>query len=144
MQAKLQSSARAARGFLGEFREFAMRGNMLDLAVGIIIGGGFSGLVQSLVNDLIMPPLGLIIGGVDFGDLKLVLRAATESAPAVTWNYGSFAQAVLHFVIVAFAVFLLVKAVNKLRRTEEQRAAKEPPRQEALLAEIRDLLAKRN
>lgn len=135
-----------------EFRDFAMRGNVIDLAVGIIIGAAFTTIVNSLVNDLIMPPLGLLFGGIDFSDFFLTLKggsyptlAAAKAASAVTINYGLFINAVLRFVIVAFAIFILVKQINRLARHEEAVAAAtpEPPRQEVLLAEIRDLLKER-
>ena len=136
-----------------EFREFAMRGNVVDLAVGIILGAAFTTIVNSLVNDLIMPPIGLAIGGIDFSNLFVTLRGgsyptveAAKAAGAVTVNYGLFLNAVLRFVIVAFAVFLLVKQINRVRGQEAAEAAApppEPPRQELLLAEIRDLLSAR-
>jgi len=132
-----------------EFREFAMRGNVIDLAVGIIIGAAFTTIVNSLVNDLIMPPLGLLIGGVDFSNFFVTLKGgsyptldAAKAAGAVTVNYGLFINAVIRFVIVAFAIFILVKQINRLK-TEEPAAPAETPRQEVLLAEIRDLLKAR-
>ena len=134
-----------------EFREFAMRGNVVDLAVGIILGAAFTTIVNSLVSDIIMPPIGLAIGGIDFSNLFVTLRGgsyptldAAKAAGAVTVNYGLFLNAVLRFVIVAFAVFLLVKQINRLRWQEAAEATApppEPPRQELLLAEIRDLLS---
>jgi large conductance mechanosensitive channel len=133
-----------------EFREFAMRGNVVDLAVGIILGAAFTTIVNSLVNDIIMPPIGLAIGGIDFSNLFVTLKGgsyptieAAKTAGAVTVNYGLFLNAVLRFVIAAFAVFLLVKQINRLRWQEAAEAPPpppEPPRQELLLAEIRDLL----
>ena len=133
-----------------EFRDFAMRGNVIDLAVGIIIGAAFTTIVNSLVNDLIMPPIGLAIGGIDFSNLFVTLRGgsyptldAAKAAGAVTVNYGLFLNAMLRFVIVAFAVFLLVKQINRLRWQEEAAEPPppaEPPREEVLLTEIRDLL----
>jgi large conductance mechanosensitive channel len=136
-----------------EFREFAMRGNVVDLAVGIILGAAFTTIVNSLVNDIIMPPIGLAIGGIDFSNLFVTLKGgsyptleAAKAAGAVTVNYGLFLNAVLRFVIVAFAVFLLVKQINRLRWQEAAEAPPpppEPPRQELLLAEIRDLLSAR-
>ena len=132
-----------------EFREFAMRGNVVDLAVGIILGAAFTTIVNSLVNDLIMPPLGLAIGGIDFSNFFVTLKGgsyptleAAKAAGAVTVNYGLFINAVIRFVIVAFAIFLLVKQINRLQRQEAKAplAPPEPPRQELLLAEIRDLL----
>jgi len=132
-----------------EFREFAMRGNVVDLAVGIILGVAFTTIVNSLVNDLIMPPIGLLLGGIDFSDFFVTLKggsyptlAAAKAGGAVTMNYGLFVNAVIRFVIVAFAVFILIKQINRLKREEPAApaAAPEPPRQEVLLAEIRDLL----
>ena len=136
-----------------EFREFAMRGNVVDLAVGIILGAAFTTIVNSLVNDIIMPPLGLAIGGLDFSNFFVTLKGgsyptleAAKAAGAVTINYGLFLNAVLRFIIVAFAIFLLVKQINRLKRQEAAEAPPpppEPPRQELLLAEIRDLLSAR-
>lgn len=129
---------------IDEFKAFALKGNLVDMAVGIIIGLGFSKVVTSVVNDIIMPPLGLLIGGVNFTDLKVILRAATETAPAVTWNYGNFIQVCFDFLIVAFSVFLVVKAMNAARKNKEQTPP--PPsaqtKEEQLLTEIRDLLKK--
>ena len=135
-----------------EFRDFAMRGNVIDLAVGIIIGAAFTTIVNSLVNDLIMPPLGLLIGGIDFSNFFVTLKGgshptleAAKAAGAVTMNYGLFINAVIRFIIVAFAIFILVKQINRLAR-EEPKAPPPPPepsREEVLLAEIRDLLKAR-
>src|SRR6266446_1153952 len=132
-----------------EFREFAMRGNVVDLAVGIILGAAFTTIVNSLVNDIIMPPLGLLIGGIDFSNFFVTLKGgshptleAAKAAGAVTVNYGLFINAVIRFVIVAFAIFILVKQINRLKSEEPPEPAPPPelPRQEVLLAEIRDLL----
>ena len=132
---------------LKEFKEFAMRGNVVDLAVGFILGGAFGTIVKSLVADVIMPPIGLVLGGVDFSYLKVVLKAADEAAKQaeVAINYGLFINNVISFVIVAWALFLIVKAMNALKRKEEAAPPPpaEPPKQEVLLAEIRDILAKR-
>ncbi len=127
-----------------EFKSFAMKGNVVDMAVGIIIGAAFGKIVSSAVGDIVMPPLGLLIGGVNFTDLKLVLKAATETAPAVTWNYGNFLQACFDFLIVAFAVFLMIKAMNAAKKKEEAKPSAPPavPNEEILLTEIRDLLKK--
>lgn len=127
---------------LREFREFAMRGNVVDLAVGIVIGGAFGKITSSLVNDVIMPPLGYLLGKVDFKDLKLNLVPPGDSANAVTINYGQFINTVVDFVIVAFAMFLVVKAMNRLKRKQEAPppAPPAPPPEVALLTEIRDLL----
>src|SRR5688572_26375522 len=102
-----------------EFREFAVKGNVVDMAVGVVIGAAFGKIVSSLVADLIMPPLGLIIGGINFTSLKLVLSEASDGKAAVTWNYGTFVQMVFDFVIIAWAIFLLVKGVNRLKRSHE-------------------------
>lgn len=138
-----------------EFREFAIKGNVVDLAVGVIIGGAFGTIVTSLVNDVVMPPIGLLLGGVDFKDFFVVLRDGTTAPPpyasvpaaklagAVTLNYGLFLNAVINFLIVAWAVFLLVRAINRLRR-QEAAAPAPPPAQEVLLTEIRDLLKARS
>jgi large conductance mechanosensitive channel len=104
---------------LNEFKAFAMKGNVVDMAVGIIIGVAFGKIVSSLVADLLMPPLGLLIGGVNFTDLKLIIKAATDTTPAVTWNYGNFIQVVPDFLIAAFAVFIAIKGMNALRKKEE-------------------------
>lgn len=127
-----------------EFKEFAMKGSVVDLAVGIIIGGAFGKIVSSLVGDVLMPPLGLLIGGVDFRDLSVALKSASAESPAVLLRYGSFVQTVFDFAIVAFAIFLLIKGINALKRTKEAAPAAppKPPAQEVLLAEIRDLLKK--
>ena len=132
-----------------EFRDFAMRGNAVDLAVGIIVGAAFTTIVNSLVNDIIMPPIGLLLGGVDFSNFFATLKGssqptldAAKAAGAVTINYGLFINAIIRFVIVAFAIFILVKQINRLKR-EEPAAPLEPTRAEVLLAEIRDLLKAR-
>ena len=127
-------------GLLSEFKAFAVKGNVVDMAVGIIIGAAFGKIVSSFVGDVIMPPIGLLIGGVDFSDLAITLKAA--EVPAVVLAYGKFIQTVLDFVIVAFAIFMGVKAINRLKR-EEAVAPSEPPvpsAEETLLTEIRDLL----
>jgi len=121
-----------------------MRGNVVDMAVGIIIGAAFGKIVSSIVSDIIMPPIGLLLGGVFFTDLKVVMKAATEANPAVTWNYGNFLQVTFDFLIVAFAVFMLIKGINAMKKKEE--AVPPPPpapsKEETLLSEIRDLLKK--
>jgi large conductance mechanosensitive channel len=134
-----------------EFRDFAMRGNAIDLAVGIIVGAAFTTIVNSLVNDIIMPPLGLIIGGIDFSDFFVTLKggsyptlAAAKAAGAVTINYGQFINAIIRFSIVAFAIFLLVRQINHLFRPREAPPEPpSPPREELLLTEIRDILKER-
>lgn len=128
---------------LSEFREFALRGNVMDMAVGIIIGVAFGGVVSSFVGDVLTPPIGLLIGNVDFSDLAVVLRPATESNPAVTVNYGRFLQTLFDFLIVALAIFMVIRVMNRLKRKEEVKEAAAPPPpsgEERLLAEIRDLL----
>ena len=140
-------------GFLKEFKEFAVKGNVMDMAVGVIIGGAFGKIVTSLVNDVIMPPIGLVVGGVDFTDMKLTLKqqvldaAGEVLSPAVTWNYGAFIQQVVDFTILAFCVFLMVKVMNTInKKKEEPKPApapapeSEPTAEEKLLTEIRDLL----
>jgi len=127
---------------LSEFKAFAVKGNVVDMAVGIIIGAAFGKIVTSFVGDVIMPPIGLLIGGVDFTDLAITLKAAEGAAPAVVLSYGKFIQTVLDFVIVAFAIFMGVKVINRLKR-EEAAAPAEPPaptKDQELLTEIRDLL----
>jgi large conductance mechanosensitive channel len=129
-----------------EFKEFAMRGNVVDMAVGIVIGGAFGKIVSSFVADVLMPPLGLLLGGVDFSDLVVSLKPAVDAAhPAVTWNYGKFIQSIVDFVIVAFAIFMLIKAMNSMKKKEEAKApeVQQTPPQEVLLTEIRDLLKQR-
>jgi large conductance mechanosensitive channel len=118
---------------------------MVDMAVGIIIGGAFGTIVKSLVNDIIMPPIGLLVGGVDFSNIAITLRDATAEAEAVTMNIGLFINALIAFLIVAWVLFLIVKGMNSLKKKEEAAAAAPaaPPKQEVLLEEIRDLLAKR-
>jgi large conductance mechanosensitive channel len=125
-----------------EFRSFAMKGNVADMAVGIIIGAAFGKIVSSLVSDVIMPPIGLLLGGVDFSNLVITLRAAAEGSPAVVLKYGVFINTVVDFLIVAFAIFLLVRGMNTLRKKEEAAPAAPPApsKQEVLLGEIRDLL----
>jgi large conductance mechanosensitive channel len=131
---------------LKEFQEFALRGNVVDMAVGIIIGGAFGTIVASLVKDVIMPPIGLMLGGVDFSDIKVPLRAAVEGREAVTMNIGTFINNVISFLIVAIAVFMLVKAVNELRKrfeTQKPATPPAPPPSEVYLKEIRDALVKK-
>jgi len=130
---------------LQEFREFAVKGNVVDMAVGIIIGVAFGKIVSSFVGDIIMPPLGILIGGINFSDLAITLKDAVGEVPAVTLNYGSFMQALFDFTIVAFAIFMVVKAMNTIKKKEEAAPAAppEPTREEQLLAEIRDLLKQR-
>lgn len=132
---------------MNEFKAFAVRGNVTDMAVGIIIGAAFGKIVSSVVNDIIMPPIGVLVGGVNFTDLKLVIKQAVGTNPEVTLNYGNFLQVVFDFLIVAFAVFMLVKALNSAKKKEEEKPAvvtlPEPTAEEKLLTEIRDLLKKK-
>ncbi len=137
---------------LKEFKEFAMRGNVVDLAVGFILGGAFSTIVRSLVNDVLMPPLGLALGGVDFANLFITLGegdyetlAAAQEAGAATINYGVFINNVIAFIILAFALFLIIKGMNSMKKKEEEAPAEPPapPKEQVLLEEIRDLLAKK-
>ena len=134
--------------FLKEFKDFAMRGNVMDMAVGVIIGGAFGKIVSSLVSDVIMPPIGVLVGGVNFTDLKLVLEQATVDAsgaahPAVTLNYGIFLQTIFDFLIIAFSIFLVIRVINRFHKKEEETTTPpEPTKEEELLTEIRDLLKK--
>lgn len=127
---------------LKEFKAFAVKGNVVDLAVGIIIGAAFGKIVTALVSGVIMPPIGLLLGGVDFSDLAIVLKEAVGEAPAVVISYGAFIQTLVDFIIIAFAIFMLVKGINNMKKKEEE-APKAPPApsaEETLLTEIRDLL----
>ena len=135
---------------LKEFKAFAMRGNVVDMAVGIIIGGAFGKIVTSLVNDIIMPPIGVLIGGVDFAELKLVLKAASVDAagkaiPAVAINYGLLVNTVINFLIVAAAIFMVIKLMTLAKKKEQAApsAPPAPPAQEILLTEIRDILSRK-
>ena len=130
-------------GMLQEFKEFAVKGNVVDMAVGIIIGGAFGKIVSSFVADVIMPPIGMILGGVDFSNLAITLKEAAGETPAVLLSYGKFIQSVVDFTIIAFAIFIAVKAINNMKKKEEAKPAA-PPKQEVLLEEIRDLLKKEN
>ena len=131
-------------GMMSEFKEFAMRGNVVDMAVGIIIGAAFGKIVSSFVSDVIMPPLGVLIGGVDFTNLAITIQEASEGVEAVTIRYGQFIQTVFDFLIVAFAIFMAIKLMNSLKKKEEEAPAAppEPSAEEKLLTEIRDLLKK--
>jgi large conductance mechanosensitive channel len=125
-----------------EFKAFAVRGNVADMAVGIIIGAAFGKIVSSLVSGVVMPPIGVLLGGVDFSDLALVIKEAAGDAPAVVISYGAFIQTVIDFTIIAFVIFLLIKGMNTLKKKEEEapKAPAAPSAEELLLAEIRDLL----
>ena len=131
-------------GMMSEFREFAVKGNVMDMAVGIVIGGAFGKIVSSLVSDVIMPPIGWLTGGIDFGALKWVLRPADNSDPAhkiaeVAISYGSFFNTIITFIIIAFAIFMVIKGMNRMQRKQAEAPAA-PPADVALLTEIRDLL----
>jgi large conductance mechanosensitive channel len=134
--------------FISEFKTFAMRGNVLDMAVGVVIGGAFGKIVTSFVNDVIMPPIGILLGNADFSSLAVTLKAAVvgadgvETAPAVVLRYGAFIGTIVDFLIVAFAIFLVIKAMNSLKKEQEESPAAppEPTKEETLLTEIRDLL----
>lgn len=141
--------------FIQEFKDFAMKGNVIDMAVGVVIGGAFGKIVSSVVADIIMPPIGLLVGGVNFTELKWIMKPAEigadgkEAVAAVTLNYGSFLQTTLDFIIIAFSIFLFIKLINRLSKNkkEEPAAAPAPPpapsKEEVLLTEIRDLLKKK-
>lgn len=132
---------------LQEFKDFAMKGNVVDMAVGVIIGGAFGKIVSSVVADVIMPPIGLLMGGVDFTKLSIVLKEAVdEKTPAVLLNYGNFIQAIVDFTIVAFAIFMAIKLMNKMKKAEQPapEAPPAPTKEELLLTEIRDLLKAKN
>lgn len=127
-----------------EFKEFAMRGNVVDMAVGIIIGAAFGKIISSLVGDVIMPPIGVLLGGVDFSSLSITIKQATESAPAVILSYGKFINTVIDFIIIAFTILIAIKAMNSLKKKQEEAPAAPPtpPADIQLLTEIRDLLKK--
>lgn len=127
-------------GMAKEFREFVMRGNVLDLAVGVVIGAAFGKIVSSLVGDVIMPPIGVLLGGVDFSQIGWVLKPAVGDKPAVVLGIGKFIQAIVDFLVIAFVIFLVVKVVNRMKREEPPPAPAAPPPTERLLTEIRDLL----
>jgi len=132
-------------GMIKEFKEFAVKGNVVDMAVGIIIGAAFGKIVSSFVGDVIMPPIGVLLSGVDFSNLAFTVKEAAGEAPAVTIGYGKFIQTVIDFTIIAFAIFLAIKAINVLKQKNEEAptAPPEPSSEEVLLAEIRDLLKER-
>jgi|SRR5690554_4201589 large conductance mechanosensitive channel len=137
--------------FKSELKEFLMRGSVVDMAVGIVIGGAFGKIVTSFVNDILMPPIALLFGQGSFADLKVVLEEAVMSGeeiltPAITWNYGAFIQVILDFLIIGISIFFVIKAMNNMKRKKEEapapEAAPEPTKEETLLTEIRDLLKK--
>jgi large conductance mechanosensitive channel len=129
-------------GVMKEFKEFAIKGNVVDMAVGIIVGAAFGKIVSSFVADVIMPPIGVILGGVDFSSLAYTVKEAVGDVPAVVISYGQFVQTIVDFTIVAFAIFMAVKVINSLKKAEEEEAEEvpEPSAEEVLLTEIRDLL----
>jgi large conductance mechanosensitive channel len=127
---------------LEEFKKFVMRGNVVDMAVGIIIGGAFGKIISSFVNDVLMPPIGMMLGGVDFSEFAIVLQEKTEATEAVAIGYGLFFNNILDFLIVAFALFMVIKAMNSMKKKEEEKPT-EPPKDVQLLTEIRDALQSR-
>ncbi len=127
--------------FIQEFKSFAVKGNVIDLAVGVIIGGAFGKIVTSVVNDIVMPPVGLIIGGINFRDLKIVLSANADGSPAAIFAYGNFIQTIIEFLIIALAVFIMVRGLNRLKKKEEAKPVL-PSQEVILLTEIRDVLKK--
>ncbi len=134
---------------ISEFKNFIAKGNVMDLAVGVIIGGAFGKIVSSLVNDMIMPILGLILGGIDFSDLKFVIKEATEKTPEAAIKYGLFIQNIVDFLIIAFVIFIMVKGINSLRKIKDNEIVEEPTepapsKEEILLTEIRDILKNKN
>lgn len=133
--------------FIKEFKEFAMRGNVIDMAVGVVIGGAFGKIVSSLVSDVIMPVVGVLTGGVNFTDFKFTLKEASDGVEAVTVNYGNFIQVTVDFLIIAFCIFIVIKLINKIKREEiKEEVSTEPaaPSEAELLTEIRDLLKEKN
>lgn len=133
---------------LQEFKKFVAKGNVIDLAVGLILATYFGAIIKSLVDDIIMPPIGMLLGGVDFGDMKIILKEAVEEVPEVSINYGSFVNNIITFLIVGFAVFMIVRSYNKMKERYEKKEAEAPSappaptQEEVLLTEIRDLLKK--
>ena len=129
------------KGMIAEFRDFAVKGNVIDLAVGVVIGGVFQKIVSSLVQDLIMPPIGLLLGGVNFSGIKIVMKAAENGQEAVTLNLGNFVQTVVDFLIVAFVIFMVIKLINRLHKKPPAIAPEAPPTiEQKLLTDIRDIL----
>lgn len=131
-------------GMMKEFKEFAMKGNVVDMAVGIVIGAAFGKIINSLVKDVIMPPIGVLLGDVDFSKMGYIVKEATESAEAVMIKYGQFFNTIIEFIIIAFAIFMVVKGMNNMKKKEEAKPAAPPApsKEETLLSEIRDLLKK--
>ena len=131
------------RKTLREFKKFAAKGNAIDLAVGVVIGAAFGKIVSSLVSDIIMPPIGVITGGVDFSSLSITLKSATEDAAAITLNYGVFINNIIDFLIIAFSIFIVIRQMNRLNKKEEKKEKAKTPEDIVLLREIRDSLAKK-
>lgn len=131
-------------GMMKEFKEFAMKGNVVDMAIGIVIGAAFGKIIKSLVTDVIMPPIGVLLGDVDFSKMGYVVKEATDTAEAVMIKYGQFLNTIIEFIIIAFAIFMVVKGMNNMKRKEEAKPAAPPApsKEETLLSEIRDLLKK--
>ena len=131
-------------GMMKEFKDFAVKGNVIDMAVGIVIGSAFGKIIGSLVTDVIMPPIGILLGGVDFSNLSVVLKKSTEAAETVTLNYGVFINTVVEFTIIAFAIFMVIKTINTAKKREEEKPVEPPkPSEEVLLLkDIRDALKK--
>jgi large conductance mechanosensitive channel len=125
-----------------EFKEFISRGNVIDLAIGVIIGGAFGAIVKSLVSDILMPVVGLILGRINFDELRIVLKESQGKTPELAIKYGLFIQSAINFIIIAFVIFLVVKAINKVRKQQDKESPAEPTATESLLSEIRDLLKK--
>ena len=132
-------------GMMKEFKQFAMRGNVMDMAIGIIIGAAFGKIVSSLVGDVIMPPIGLLLGGVDFSSLAWTIKEGSEGVEPILLKYGIFINTIIDFIIIAFAIFIVVKGINSMRKKEEEKPAAPPApsKEEVLLAEIRDELRKK-
>lgn len=131
-------------GMMKEFKDFAMRGNVVDMAVGIVIGGAFGKVVSSFVNDVLMPPIGVLLGGMDFAKLGYTIKEATETTEAVIIKYGAWLNTIIDFIIIAFAIFMVIRAMNNMKKKEEAKPAAPPApsKEETLLSEIRDLLKK--
>lgn len=129
-------------GMMKEFKEFAMRGNVVDMAIGIVIGAAFGKIVSSFVADVVMPPIGLMLGGMDFSKMAIVLKEGSEGVEPVLLSYGVFFNTVLDFIVIAFVIFMVIKGMNKMKKKQEEAPAAppEPPKEEVLLTEIRDLL----
>lgn len=129
-------------GMLKEFKDFTMRGNVLDLAVAVVIGGAFGKIISSFVKDVLMPPIGVLLGGVDFADLAIVVKEAVGDKPAVLLKYGVFFNTIIDFIIIAFAIFMVIRVINKTKKKEEEKPAPPPApsKEEVLLTEIRDIL----